>query len=66
MKGTDRNSMTAKEIDRLNDWLISKGHTPEEARQCIKHIATGQNLQITPTKKEAHRRQRRKLNPINF
>ena len=32
-------TMTVKEIDRLIDWLKSKGHTAEEATQCIKYIA---------------------------
>jgi hypothetical protein len=32
-------AMTVKEIDRLIDWLKSKGHTAEEATQCIKYIA---------------------------
>lgn len=32
-------SMTATETARLIDWLISHGHTAEEATQCIKYIA---------------------------
>ena len=31
--------MTAKEVDLLIDWLVAHGHTLEEARECIKHIA---------------------------
>ncbi len=34
-------SMTATEAARLIDWLIAKGHTAEEATECIKYIATG-------------------------
>ena len=34
--------MTAKEAARLIDWLISKGHTAEEATECIKYIAATQ------------------------
>lgn len=32
-------SMTATEAARLIDWLMSKGHTAEEATECIKYIA---------------------------
>lgn len=34
-------SLTATEAARLIDWLIGKGHTAEEATECIKYIATG-------------------------
>lgn len=34
-------SMTATETARLIDWLIARGHTAEEATECIKYIATG-------------------------
>lgn len=33
--------MSAKEIARLIDWLISNGHTAEQANECIKFIAYG-------------------------
>jgi len=33
--------MTATEAARLIDWLIAKGHSAEEATECIKYIATG-------------------------
>ena len=33
--------MNAKEIARLIDWLISNGHTAEQANECIKFIAYG-------------------------
>ena len=32
-------SMTAMEAARLIDWLMSNGHTADEATQCIKYIA---------------------------
>ena len=32
-------SMTAKETERLINWLMEKGHTAEEALECIKYIA---------------------------
>jgi hypothetical protein len=32
-------SMTAKETDRLADWLKSHGHNAEEVLDCIKYIA---------------------------
>lgn len=32
-------SMTAMEVARLIDWLMSNGHTADEATQCIKYIA---------------------------
>ena len=31
--------MTAKEADRLADWLKANGHSAEEVLQCIKYIA---------------------------
>lgn len=37
MKGNE--SMTAVEAARLMDWLLSNGHTAEEAIQCVKYIA---------------------------
>ena len=33
--------MTATEAARLIDWLMSNGHTAEEATECIKYIASG-------------------------
>ena len=32
-------SLTATEAARLIDWLISHGHTAEDATECIKYIA---------------------------
>ena len=37
----EEHSLTATETARLIDWLIAKGHTAEEATECIKYIATG-------------------------
>lgn len=37
MKEAD--SMSAKEMDRLSDWLKSNGHTAEEVLDCLKYIA---------------------------
>lgn len=37
----EEHSLTAVEAARLIDWLIAKGHTAEEATECIKYIATG-------------------------
>ena len=37
MKEAD--SMSAKEMDRLSDWLKSHGHTAEEVLDCLKDIA---------------------------
>lgn len=34
--------MTAKEADRLADWLKANGHSAEEVLQCIKYIAETQ------------------------
>ena len=34
-------SMTANETARLIDWLLTHGHTAEEATECIKYIASG-------------------------
>ena len=31
--------MTAKQLDRLADWLTSHGHTAEEVLDCLKYIA---------------------------
>ena len=31
--------LTAKEIDRLADWLTAQGLTPEKVLECIKYIA---------------------------
>ena len=31
--------MTAKQLDRLADWLKSNGHTAEEVLDCLKYIA---------------------------
>ena len=31
--------LTTKEIDRLIDWLKSKGFTTEQTAECIKYIA---------------------------
>ena len=39
MKSEVKNEMTIKEVDRLIDWLVAHGHTTDEARECIKHIA---------------------------
>ena len=38
MKGSEC-SMTATETARLIDWLMSNGHSAEEATKCIKYIA---------------------------
>lgn len=35
-------SMTAAETARLIEWLEVKGHTAEEAIECIKYIANAQ------------------------
>ena len=37
-----KDELTTKEISRLIDWLKSKGHTAEEAAECIKYIAGAQ------------------------
>lgn len=37
MKEAD--SMSAKEMDRLSDWLKSHGHTPDDVLDCLKYIA---------------------------
>lgn len=48
--------MTATEMARLTDWLILNGFTHKEAAECLKHIATGQNLPIKKKhKKRAYR-----------
>ena len=31
--------LTAKELDRLADWLTAQGLTPEKVLECIKFIA---------------------------
>lgn len=31
--------MTAKQLDRLADWLKSNGHTAKEVLDCLKYIA---------------------------
>ena len=31
--------LTAKELDRLADWLTAQGLTPEKVLECIKYIA---------------------------
>lgn len=36
-------SMTAKEVNRLADWLKAHGHTAEEILECVKYI-TGTEL----------------------
>lgn len=33
--------MTATETARLIEWLVSHGHTTDEAAECIKYIAFG-------------------------
>jgi hypothetical protein len=33
--------MSAKEADRLMDWFLDNGYSLEEARACIKYIASG-------------------------
>lgn len=48
--------MTATEMARLTDWLIFNGFTHKETTECLKHIATGQNLPIQKKhKKRAYR-----------
>lgn len=37
----EETSLTATEAARLIDWLIAKGHSAEEATECIKYIAAG-------------------------
>lgn len=37
MKEAD--SMSAKEMDRLSDWLKSHGHTADDVLDCLKYIA---------------------------
>ena len=32
-------AMTAKELDRLADWLTAQGIPPEKVLECIKYIA---------------------------
>ena len=32
-------SLTAKELDRLADWLPAQGLPPEKVLECIKYIA---------------------------
>lgn len=32
-------SMTAKEADRLAEWLKANGHSAEDVLKCIKYIA---------------------------
>lgn len=44
------NDMTVKEIDKLFDWLIAKGHTAEECTECIKYIATKEKAPEEPNK----------------
>lgn len=34
--------MTAKEVDRMAEWLKANGHTAEEILACIKYIAKGE------------------------
>lgn len=31
--------MTARELDRLADWLTAQGFTPDKVLECIKYIA---------------------------
>lgn len=31
--------MTARELDRLADWLTANGMTPEQVLDCLKYIA---------------------------
>lgn len=35
--------MSAKEAARLIEWLISHGHTPDDAVKCINFIAYGKD-----------------------
>ena len=39
----EETKMTAIETSRLIEWLISKGHTYEEAANCINYIAAYEN-----------------------
>lgn len=39
MNRKEVDEMTTKEVDRLIDWLLAHGHSAEEIRDCIKHIA---------------------------
>lgn len=32
-------NMTARELDRLADWLTAQGFPPEKVLECIKYIA---------------------------
>lgn len=39
-RGKDMNDeMTARELDRLADWLTANGMTPEQVLDCLKYIA---------------------------
>nr|DAI72121.1 MAG TPA: hypothetical protein [Caudoviricetes sp.]DAL89722.1 MAG TPA: hypothetical protein [Caudoviricetes sp.] len=50
MKEAD--SMSAKEMDRLSDWLKSHGHTADDVLDCLKYIAQDKTpASKTPEKK---------------
>lgn len=46
-------SMTAKEMARLADWLKAHGHSDKEAIECLKYIA-GENQMPENGKEEGH------------
>lgn len=41
LSGGERNmeEMTARELDRLADWLRAQGFSPEKVLECLKYIA---------------------------
>lgn len=50
MKEAD--SMSAKEMDRLSDWLKGHGHTADDVLDCLKYIAQDKTpAPKTPEKK---------------
>ena len=46
-------SMTAKEMARLADWLKAHGHSDKEAIECLKYIA-GENQMPENGKENGH------------
>lgn len=51
MKEAD--SMSAKEMDRLSDWLKSHGHTADDVLDCLKYIAQDKTAPKTPEKNKS-------------
>ena len=53
--------MTAKELDRLADWLKAHGMTPEQVLDCLKYIAgTSAPTVSAPVRASPHSITRRK------